>query len=297
MNSRIKGYIAVILHGLFVGFSFLMIKIALTHTDAFDLLAHRFSMTALIIIVYGFFNKDIKKLNFQAFKKLFPLSLFYPALFFLFQTLGLNISSSSEASIIYALSPIITFLIAKILIHEKMSKKQIMFMLLSISGLVFINVGNGLNLGYTNYLGIFLILISVSSISVYNVLLKKVTKEFTPIQITYVVSIYGFIIFTLIAVIKHLVLNDLPSYFSVMIKPEFLFAVLYLALFASLLSNITAAYSLEKLEATTVSLFQNLATIYIILLGVLILNEKLYFYHYIGIIAVLTGIVGFTLKK
>lgn len=297
MNPRIKGYISIILHGLFIGFSFLAIKISLTYSNAFDLLSHRFSITALIIIIYGFFNKDIKQLNFHAFKTIFPLSLFYPVLFFLFQTLGLSITSSSEAGIIYALSPIITFLVAKVLIHEKAEKIQILFMIISVSGLVIINIGNGLNPGYSNYSGIFLILLSASSISVYNVLLKKIAQTFTPVQITYVISIYGFIIFTLIAIIKHLILNDLPSYFSPLMKPEFLAAVFYLALFASLLSNITAAYALTKLEATTVSLFQNLATIYIILLGILILKENLYFYHYIGITAVLAGIVGFTLKK
>lgn len=297
MNARRNGYISIILHGIFIGFSFLTIKIALRYTDALDLLSHRFSITALLLIIYGFFNPEIKALKFKAFKEIFPVSLFYPVFFFLFQTFGLTVISSSEAGIIYALSPIITFLAAKILIKEKTDKIQIIFMIISVFGLIFINIMGGLNLGYINYTGIFLIILSASSISIYNVLTKKISETYSPIQITYVVCIYGFVIFSLISITKHVITGDIPGYFSPLMNLPFLVCVLYLSLFASLFSNLTAAYSLKMLEATAVSLFQNLATIFIIISGVIFLSEELFYYHYLGVLIVLFGTIGFTLSK
>lgn len=295
MNERTKGYLSILLHGLFIGFSFLAVKIALSYTDALDLLSYRFTVTAIALLIVGLFNKEIKALDFRTFFQILPIGIFYPILFFLFQTFGLTVTTSSEAGIIYSMSPVMTFLVAKLLIKEKTNRTKLIFMTIAILGLVFINIMDGLRLRFSNLPGALLIVLSAFSISVYNVLIKKHSSDFTPLQLTYIVSLQGFLIFGSVSLIKHLIQGDWKSYVTALTNPLLLLAVLYIGIFASLLSNLTASYSLMRLEATTVSLFQNLATVYIIISGVVFLNEKLYYYHYIGFAAVLAGTIGFSL--
>ncbi|CUX19729.1 DMT family transporter [Clostridium sp. C105KSO13] len=76
-------------------------------------------------------------------------------------------------------------------------------------------------------------------------------------------------------------------------KPSFTSAILYLGLLSSLVTLALSAYALKYLEATKVGLFSNVATVVTILAGMFFLQEKLFYYHYIGIIAILAGTIGF----
>ena len=132
MNNSTKSYLALSLQSVIIGFSFFFVKKALLSTDTYNLLAHRFSITAVCILFYLLLTRKNIDLSVKDWKKIVPYSLGFPILFFLFQTIGLKYISSSESGIIYATTPILTFIIAKIFLKEENTRLQTIFMITSV---------------------------------------------------------------------------------------------------------------------------------------------------------------------
>ncbi|MDR1772046.1 MAG: DMT family transporter [Hungatella sp.] len=297
MKNTIKAYLAITLQALIIGFSFLFVKIALKSADTLSLLAHRFTLAPLCIFIYRFFTPNKTRVSAADWFKIIPFSIAYPILFFLFQTLGLKIISSSEAGIVQATAPVLTLIAARIIIKEQVRNLQKLFMVISVSGVVFINVMNGFNIGNYSYLGFLFILMSAVSFAIYNVLIKKISKDYSVFSIVYVMSIAGCIVFNLISIIQHILNGNISAYFEPFSDPSFVGAIIYLGVFSSLITSLLSTYALGKLDATRVGLFNNVSTVVTILAGTIFLHEPLFYYHYIGIIAILFGTIGFNLIR
>lgn len=297
MTSQTKAYIAITLQSLIIGFSFLFVKIALRSADTLSLLAHRFTFAALGIIIFRLFRPNKISLQRSDWLKIIPFSFVYPIAFFVFQTLGLSIISSSEAGIVQATAPILTLIAARIILKEQIGNFQKLCILVSVGGVIFINVMNGLNVSGYSYLGFLFILLSSIAFAIYNVLARKLSKDYSVASIVYVMSITGCVVFNLISIFQHLVNGNLSAYFEPFSNPSFVWAILYLGVLSSLMTSSLSTYALGRLEATKVGLFSNVATVVTILAGTLFLHETLYYYHYIGIVAILAGTIAFNLIR
>lgn len=297
MKNITKAYLAITLQASIIGFSFLFVKIALRSADTMSLLAHRFTLAALCICIYRFFNPGKISVKRVDWLKIIPFSFSYPISFFMFQTLGLKIISSSEAGIVQATAPILTLIAARIILKEQIKNLQKLFILISVSGMIFINVLNGFSLSHYSYWGFLFIFMSSMSFAVYNVLAKKLSKDYSVSSIVYVMSITGCIVFNLISIFQHIINGNIASYFEPFSKPSFVWAIIYLGVFSSLITSLLSTYALRTLQATKVGLFSNVSTVITILAGTVLLHESLYYYHYIGIVAILVGTIGFNLVK
>lgn len=300
MKSTTKGYFAIALQSVIIGLSYLFVKIALTGADAFDLLAHRFTAAAAAVILVQCVRPRPLHMKKSDFARLSPLSLAYPILFFLFQTLGLESMNSAEAGIIYSLIPILTLLTAGLVLGESIGNAQKILMALSVAGVVFINAMNGLGAGGTrtfSVLGALLILLSAVCSALYNVFTRKLTGSYSAYSITFVMTITAFLVFNAVALLRHAAKGTVGQYFAPFVQPSFLTAILYLGVLSSLVSSLLSTYALAKLEASTVGQFNNFATVVSIAAGVLLLKEPLFYYHFIGISAILVGTIGFNCLK
>ena len=87
-------YFSLTLMTLIVGFSFIFVKIALRHASPIDLLAHRFSAAFVGIFLYYLIRgKGFPRYGRESILSLLLLSLFYPILLFLLQTVGLQFTT------------------------------------------------------------------------------------------------------------------------------------------------------------------------------------------------------------
>lgn len=297
MENTTKAYIAVTGQALIVGFSFLFVKIALRSADPLSLLAHRFTLAAVGIFVYSLLNPNKIRVGLSDWRSIAPYSIVYPISFFLFQTLGLQMISSSEAGIVHATAPVWTLIAAGILLKERVGSAQKLLMLLSVSGVIFINIMNGSNVGNDGYLGFLFILLSAISFAVYTVLTRKLSRTYSVLPIVYVMSITGCVVFNLISVVRHLLNGSLADYFKPFADPTFVWAMLYLGVLSSLMTALLSTYALGRLEASKVGLCNNMSVVVTILAGPIFLHESLYYYHYIGMLAILVGTIGFNLIK
>jgi drug/metabolite transporter (DMT)-like permease len=284
-------YILAVVNAIIVGLSFLFTKTAVTLSNPLDTMAHRFTVAIIVILIL--WSMRIIKFNIHKdqMRKLIPLSIFYPALFFSFQAFGLKYSPSSEGGIIFATIPIITMLLASVFLKEKTNLYQKLFILLSVSGVIFIFIMKGSTIEIKDLSGLTLLLLSCLSISSYTVSVRSLAKQFKPIDITVFMMVSGFVFFNLAAGGTHLIKGDFQNFYLPLMNPSFLFSVVYLGLFASLITALLSNIILAKIKASQMSVFANLSTVTSIIAGYIFLGESIYPYHIIGAVMIIIGVI------
>ncbi|NDI35691.1 DMT family transporter [Chengkuizengella sediminis] len=281
---------AGLLGAIIVGLSFLFLKNIVNEASALSILSYRFTIAFMAMTVFILFK--IVKVNFRN-KPVLPLILFsliQPVLAFSFQTYGMKYATSSEAGIITALLPIFVMVFASLFLKESTSLIQKGSILLSAGGVLYIGFMSGVE-GGSNLIGFILILLSVISMAFYSILARKYSEQFSPLELTYAMMGIGMVMFNII-----LFVSPDKADFSLFLEPNFILSILYLGVFASVVSSFLTNYMIAKMGASRSGVFVNLSTIVSIVAGVFILNEAFYTYHMIGTILIIVGVIGANMK-
>lgn len=291
MLEKRKAYIAAISYAFVIGLSFLCVKLTLSVASPIDTLAHRFTVAFIGIVILLVFTKNKLTIKKQDLLKILPLALLYPIVFFTFQVLGLARISSSEAGIIQATIPIFTLALASLLLKEKATWGQYVAISISVLGVIYMLMMNGANATTGNIFGSGFILLSAFAASIYNVFARRLTKQYSLLTLTYVMTLCGFVIFNGIAIGDH-VKGTIHDFYKPFLHVDFIIAILYLGLLSSLGTSYLSNYALSILEASKMSVFSNLATLITIFAGVLFLHETFQKYHLIGGVMIVMGVIG-----
>ena len=293
MNEKTKAYLAALSFSTIIGFSFLFTKVALGFASPLTNLAHRYTVAALVLFILQQTKVIQVKLTKEDVLSILPMSLFYPLLFFMFQSFALQYISSSEAGILQALVPIITLILASVFLKEKTTFIQKFFLCLSVAGVIYIFLSKGANLGVeTGILGFMLMLGSVFSNAINNILSKYKGGQYRAIDLTVVVILVGFLVFNSLSFVTHFLSGNLMSYFEPLGHLSYLISILYLGILASIVTASLSIYAIVRLGASIVSVFGNLGTVLTIVAGAVFLHEPIYAYHIIGASLIIGGILG-----
>lgn len=291
-NHNRLAYAAALAYAFIIGFSFLFVKVALTISDPIDTLAHRFTASFIAISIPVLIGKAQLDFNAKDILRILPLALLYPTLFFGFQIAGLMYTTSSEAGIILASTPIFTLFLATYYLKEKTNYRQNISLGISVTGVIYILVMKGTSFEIVQVTGAVLLLLSSFSFAGYSVLARPLTKQFKPLDLTFIMLTIGFLTFNLLSFLRHGWNGTIIQYFLPLTNPIFLISILYLGVLSSLGTSWLSNYALSKLEASKMSVFGNLATLISMFAGVIFLHEQLEYYHIIGAILIIIGILG-----
>jgi drug/metabolite transporter (DMT)-like permease len=296
-RQNYKSYLAAISYSVIIGFSFLFIKFTLVSAHPLDTLAHRFTVSmAAATLILLIFKKTRFSVTWKQIMVILPLATLYPLMFFLFQVFGLNFSSTTEAGIFQAMIPIFTMFLAAGFLGERPHLYRKIGIGLSVGGVILIFVLKGVNIGSGSMLGGGLILISAFSSAGYNVLARKLVQNYNVFQMTCVMTAIAFVFFNVFAVGRHMVVGDLNLYFQPFLDLKFTLSILYLGILSSLCTSFLSNYALIELEASQMSLFAHLATLITLAAGAFILGEPLSYYHIIGALLIIGGLILSNLK-
>ncbi|TMV47748.1 DMT family transporter [Paenibacillus mesophilus] len=291
-NRNSTAYAAVVLYAFVIGFSFIFVKFALTAASPLDTLAHRFTISliaAAVPVCCGWIRLRIRP---RRLLTVLPLALFYPVLFFTLQTFGLSYTSSSEAGIVQAIVPAFTMIMAVILLKERPGTWQKLSVLLSIAGVVYLFVMKGTRFEAASIAGIALMALAALSLAGYGVLARKMAQSLPVTDMTFMMSLIGFIAFNAMSLARHVSEGTLSTYFEPFGSPLFAMSIVYLGVMSSLISSFLSNYALSRLEAYKVSAFNNLATLITVMAGVFVLKERLEVYHIVGAVLIVAGVLG-----
>lgn len=287
-----KVHLAGILFASIFGFTFMFSKVAMSYVSPIGLIAYRFLIAFLMFEGLRWTKMVTIRFEKKHMKDLFLVALFQPILYFLTETYGLNMTTSGEAGLMIAMIPIFVTLLSSIILKEKPRPIQVLFILLSVSGVLFIQlfkVQDGLvfeGLGYLLLLG------AVLSAALFNIASRNASKQLKPYEITYFMMLYGAVIFNAIYLIKLISESRVTDYITNLYHVELIIPILYLGVVASIGGFFLVNFALSQAPAHITSIYSNLSTIVAILAGAILLHERLEFYHLIGSVMIITGVYG-----
>lgn len=297
MNTKKAGFLAATAMSIIIGFSFYFNKIALTSASPWEILAHRFTLAAAFSCILLIFKILPVRITGKDLLRFLPFTLFYPLCFFTLQILGLTRVQSSLASIIQSMTPLFTMVLATLILKEKTERRKIFFLLLSLSGILYISLQKGITVESSGVIGYGLLVLTGMSSAANFVLVRKYAKDLGFLKITVMAVFIGFIVFNLGLFVQFGPGQFLQSYGTALGNSSYLVAVLFLGIPSTLFTSMLTNFSLTRLEASTFSVFQHLGTLVSIFAGVMLLKEKLLPYEIIGSILILIGVLGTTLMK
>lgn len=281
--KKIKYYIIAVLFAISIGLSPLVIKLIYTQVSSITILAHRF-LIALILLTIMVKEKP----SITILKQLLPLSLLFPIGMFLFQILALENGTTIEVTIVQACLPILSLIGAIVFHKQKVDKIKILFVLLSMFGILLILFQKG-KIRFS--LGIVYALLSIVAWAIYTIKVKSYLNKFDTETISYSIIMHATIILNTYALITQ------KDYFIALQNTHYLLGVNFLGVCSTAFSIIAMVYMIQNIGVFQASIFTNLATVITILAGIFVLKESATIIHYIGIVMVLIGVIGSNRSK
>ncbi len=274
------------------GMSFMFSKLALAVAKPTVLLAFRFAVafTAMTLVILT--NVLVGKLRGRplfAFSlrgkpigSLVLLGLIQPVLYFFCENYGILYTSSAVAGTIIAVVPIACILMDVLVLHERVTRRQILCAVLCIGGVALIYTGGETHI---SALGLVLLLMTVGCDAAYYTLSHKAAAKFTAFEVTYVMFTVGMVFFIPAALIQgagHMAETFLPAIQS----GSFWGAVIYLGLVSSVVAYFLLNFANAHLTVSEASLFSNVTTVVSVLAGVVLLKEPFGLWQIIGVVVI-----------
>lgn len=287
-----KAHIAGIAFSIIFGFSFMFSKVALEYVSPMGLIAYRF-LIAFIVFEILRLTKVVKiRWQWSILKPVLLVAFFQPILYFIFETYGLNLTTSSEAGMMIALIPIFVTILSAFILNERASKAQVFFIVFSVAGIIFIQLFKPNDESSSSVFGLILLFFAVISAASFNIASRNASKKVSPFENTYFMMFTGAIVFNVIYIIQLALGNELNLYFNSISNIEIIGPILYLGIVASIGGFFLVNYALSKLPAHVSSIYANLSTIVAVIAGALILGETIYWYHIVGGVMIVAGVYG-----
>lgn len=287
MSGEKKGIIAAITAYIIFGLSYLFSKMALAITDPIMLLFARFTLTFILLNLLV--ATRLLKLNLKGKKLAGPilLGILQPVLYFVLENYGIKYTTTSFTGMIAAISPVLTAIMGAIFLRERPNAKQWLGIIISIAGVMMVSVKS--TGGENTVLGCICLLAAYFLGSFYSLLVRRLTKEFTPFEVTYIMFTVGFVFFGGMAFVQNGA-NTLPIMGHALAQPEYIISVLFLGGLSSVVAYLLANYSLSKLPVAQSTIFSSITTIVSVLAGVIVMGDKFTVINLISFILILVGV-------
>lgn len=293
---KLKEYLPIILGlimAIIFGLSFMFAGEGLDVLSPIHLLALKFGVAALIFYMLRVFKLIKVDLINKNIYILLLLSLAEPILYYLFETIGIKLTSSSETGMYVSMVPVATTLLGIPILKEKPTHIQFFYIIMSVIGVIFMALMkmSTEEFGRSSY-GIIMLFGAIISAGFFNVYSRKISDLFTPVEITYVMTFSGAVVFNGISIAMHLIRGNLWRYFTPFKNFKVLTSILYLGGLSAVVGYFILNFMLSKMEVSRTTVFLNLATVVSVIAGVSFRNEPFYWYNAVGIAFILFGVWG-----
>ena len=285
--------LAALTSAVIFGMSFMFSKLALEVAAPTVLLAFRFTVAVAAMSLVILVNALVSKLRGRplfAFSlrgtpvyKLVLLGIVQPVAYFIFENYGILYTSSAVAGTIIAAVPVCCILMDVLVLHERVTLKQVLCALGAIGGVALISVGGAM---MVSALGMLFLVLTMLSDTLYYGISHNAAKRFTPFEMTYVMFIVGMVVFIPVGLIYAGGLHS-PLITGPMHDGGFWVAVLYLGLLSSVLAYGLLNFANSHLSVSETSLFSNVTTVVSVLAGVVLLKEPFSVWQMLGVAVIL----------
>ncbi|NTW34160.1 MAG: DMT family transporter [Bacteroidetes bacterium] len=281
-NFRI--YISALFAMLFWAFSFVWVKIVYEHNyrPITTIFLRLVISTILLYIVIKLIKKN-QKIEKTDYVKFLILALFQPFFYFLGESFGLTLVSSTTAAVIVATIPVFSPIFNYFFVNEKISYLNFFGIIISFFGILLMVIKNFVF--EEPITGVLLEFFAVASAIAYGIAIKKLSHKYSSFTIIKTQNLLGAIYF-----LPLFLINDFKQFITVKPDAELITALLMLAVFASSLAYILYIPVVRELGINRANMFTNLIPVFTAILSFFILAESFNFQKIMGMALVITGV-------
>ncbi len=279
------------------GLSFLMTKGALDAFSPVALLFLRFTLASIAMMALARLGFITVRFRGKPRLPLVLICIFQPVLYFTFETFGLKEVASSTAGLVLGALPAAVAALSVPMLGERLSKRQIVGLVLSIAGVVAIVLSGGSGANADNgaaavapdtLKGVLLVVGALASAAFYNVFSRSARVHYKPSEATFAMMLSGAVFFGLLAIGE-----GASRGWSAMFGRATLAAwgsVVYLGLLSSVLAFFLVNLSLARLKASQASVFGTLTTLVSLVAGIIFRGESFGLREAMGAACIVTGV-------
>ena len=289
MSQNLKAYIMLVLATLFWAGNFIIGKAAFVENiPPMSLVFFRWSLVWLILLPFTYKKiLKFKKVIINNLPLLFFLALTSVGLFNSFTYLALVYTQVINASLFNTAIPAMIILLCFLFKIEKTNRFQIIGLILSVLGILSIITKLDLNilLSLSFNKGDIIMIGGVITWGLYSSFLKKKKFSLPLLTLVHILCTLG-LLFILPQFIFELSQGKIIK-FDVNLG----YILVYLALFPSIGSYYCWAGAVSIIGANRAGIFLSLIPLFSTILAIIIFHEKFYFFHFIGSVLIILGLL------
>ena len=263
--------------------SFIALKLAFKVYDPMVVIFGRMVIALIFILI---FLKPLRNIQYRKkdFKYLLFLGLCEPCFYFVFEAIALQNTSASQAGMVTATLPLIVAIPAWFILKEEMTLKTILGFLLALVGVGLLGFGSEVTENAPNALfGNFMELLAMVAASGYIITMKYLSTRYSSLFITSFQAFMGSVFFFPLLFLPS---TNLPTSFELVPAAS----ILFLGIFVTFGAYGSYNYAVSKIPASQATAFINLIPVFTLILGTLILKDRLTSMQYLAVLLVFAGI-------
>ena len=271
------------------------VKEALVVFSPLTLIVLRFTIAIVLMLLVGLLFRGHEVLGLQRVEKrdipLFVLGgLFQPFLYFIFETYTYqSFASPTIAEAMLSTQPIMAPILAFIILREKVTRNNVVGILISTMGMLLLLLVGANNFALGNPWGVLLAVVTVSMSVGYTIILRRIPTRYSSLSIVFYVQLVALVLFYAVwGLFDRQSLQDTIAPLSADLSP--VIAVGYLAVFASVTAFILFCYTVRQIGVTRANVFNNVRPVFTALLMWVIFDEQLPIWKWVGIIVIVIGL-------
>lgn len=258
------------------GSGFVITDIGLDYMNAYQLMAGRFVLAALLLIII--FGRKLKNLNKGILLKGSILgAILYTG--FVLQTVGLEHTTASKNAFLTAVNVLIVPVIAYFVYKRKIDRYEIISAVLALAGIGFLSLQGSMTMNIGDVLTLLCAVAFAFDIFYTN---KFVQKEDAIL-----LTIVQFIAAAIISVIFVLVRGDIPT----SMEAEGVYSIVYLAIFSTIIAYLFQNIAFKYTTATKASIILSMESLFGMIFSVVFLHEILTGRMVVGAALILLAII------
>lgn len=268
-----------------VSLGYIITKTASTTSDPVTIMFFRAVLTSLIaaVLLRFIYREEAASLpDRKVFLRLSFLAVFLNQGCFI---TGIFLTSTGEAAIIYAMVPVITYVLSLLRREEYFDWKRLSGVLVALSGVILIISAESGGLTGSHFAGNLIILAGAVTWAVYTVESRRYSVQYNPYVFSLNVLRYGILWVAPLGV--WVLFKDMPTG----IPLQIVWVIIYLSVFGTIISYGLWVAGLKVLEPSKVAVFTNGQPIMTTLLSFLILDLTITQTFLTGSVLVISGVL------
>ncbi len=285
LNNKTKHFWKPLISVLLWGVSFIATKIALKELEPLVIVLIRQILGASLLTIIALKQKRSFIISIKDLLGILLLALI-AVIHLGIQVTGLQYTSASNTGWIIGITPVFMGILGLIFFKEKISKIQLTGIVISFIGLLLlVSKGNPAEINFISNKGDFLVLGSAFTWSVYSLVGKKVTLNYSPLMtILFLFITMSFLIapFT----ITHKNINAVLN-----LSAEGWTSILFLGFLCSGVAYVLWAKAMSEMKASAVGAFLYIEPFVTVFAAWLLLNEEITFLTMFSGIIIIIGVM------